>query len=52
MLDSKYGLVNNCEQIQVKYQSWWLRDLMKICREGGGEGWFQDHVEWKLGWGR
>ena len=22
---------------------------MKICKEGGGEGWFQGQVGWKLG---
>jgi len=21
-------------------QSWWWRDILKVCREGGGEGWF------------
>ena len=49
MLDSKYGLGNNSVQLREKYKSWWWRDLVKVCKEGRGEGWFQDHVEWKLG---
>jgi len=51
VLDSKYGLGNNCVQLREKYQSWWWRDLVKVCKERRGEGWFQDHVEWKLGGG-
>ena len=51
VLDSKYSLENNREQIQVKYQSWWWRDLMKTCKEGGGDGWFQGQVGWILGGG-
>jgi len=37
--------------LPVKYQSWWWRDLTRICREGGGDGWFQDEVGWKIGSG-
>ena len=35
----------------MKYQSWWWRDIKKICREGEGEGWFQEELRWKLGRG-
>ena len=35
----------------MKYQSWWWRDIKKICREGGGEGWFKEELRWKLGRG-
>jgi len=35
----------------VKYQSWWWRDLSKVCREGGGFGCFQEELGWKLGSG-
>ena len=48
LLDSKYG---SEVQIPVKLQSWWWRDLLKVCREGGGEGWFHKEIGWKLGCG-
>jgi len=32
-------------------QSWWWRDLVKVCRKGGGDGWFKKEVGWKLGKG-
>ena len=51
VLDSKYGLKLDNGLVPVKYQSWWWRDLTSICREGGGEGWFQDEVGWKIGSG-
>jgi len=51
VLESKYGVELECPQLPVKYQSWWWRDLVKVCREGGGEGWFQKEVHWKLGRG-
>jgi len=51
ILDSKYGLNPRCPHISVKYQSWWWRDILKVCREGGGEGWFQEQVGWKIGSG-
>ena len=38
-------------QTPVKFQSWWWRDLLKVCREGGGDGWFQEEIGWKLGGG-
>jgi len=25
--------------------------LLKVCREGGGDGWFQKEIGWKLGCG-
>jgi len=40
VLESKYGVELACPHVPVKYQSWWWRDLVKVCREGGGEGWF------------
>jgi len=48
LLDSKYGPE---VQIPVKLQSWWWRDLLKVCREGEGEGWFHKEIGWKLGCG-
>ena len=51
VLESKYGVELVCPHLPVKYQSWWWRDLVKVCREGGGEGWFQKEVHWKLGRG-
>jgi len=48
LLESKYG---SEMQNTVKLQSWWWKDLLKVCREGGGEGWFGKEVGWKLGCG-
>jgi len=33
----------------LKAQSWWWRDLSKVCSEGGGEGLFQKAIGWKVG---
>ena len=51
MLFSKYGGELDCPHISVKHQSWWWRDRVKVCREGGGDRWFQEEVRWKLGRG-
>ena len=51
VLDSKYGLDPSSFHISVKYQSWWWRDLLKVCTEEGGDGWFQEQVGWKIGSG-
>jgi len=51
VLESKYGGELDCHHLPVKYQSWWWRDLVKVCREGGGEGWFQKEIHWVLGRG-
>ena len=49
MINSKYGLDTNFGHVPVKLQSWWWRDLVKVCKEGGGEGWFLEQVGWNLG---
>ena len=51
VLLSKYGGRLDCPCIPVKQQSWWWRDLVKVCREGGGDRGFQEEVRWKLGRG-
>jgi len=51
VLHLKYGAELECPHISVKYQSWWWRDLVNVCREGGGDGWFQKELLWKLGRG-
>jgi len=33
----------------MKFQSWWWRDLSKICGEGEDVSWFQETLLWKLG---
>jgi len=38
LLDSKYDSELELSQTPVKHQLWWWRDLLKVCREGGGEG--------------
>ena len=50
-LESKYGTEPDSAQTLVKRQSWWWRDLVKVCKEGGGEGWFRKEVGWALGKG-
>ena len=49
ILVSKYcnGVVSN--QDCGKHHSWWWSDLRKVCDEGEGEGWFCNHVAWKVG---
>jgi len=51
LLDSKYGLDLDSSHTLVKFQTWWWRDLSKVCREEGGVGWFQEELVWKLGGG-
>ena len=51
LFESKYGIESELIQTPLKMQSWWWRDLDKVCREGGGDGWFQAEIGWKLGRG-
>jgi len=51
LLDSKYGLEPGGVHTLVKLQSWWWKDLYKVCKEGEGKGWFQEELSWKLGCG-
>ena len=51
LLVSKYGVDLECRQAPIKVQSWWWRDLHKVCTEGEGEGWFNQQVVWKVGSG-
>jgi len=44
ILKSKYALEPGGRQVGLKYQSWWWRDLAKVCGEGEEEGWFQKAV--------
>ena len=37
-------------ELQMKFQSWWWRNLSKVCDEGTKVGWFQG-VGWKIGVG-
>ena len=48
---SKYGPDLGQTQVQSKYQSWWWRDLVKVCGEGQEEGWFQKAITWRIGAG-
>jgi len=50
-LISKYGLETESTQTPIKLQSWWWRDLNKLCKEGGRKGWFQEELSWELGCG-
>lgn len=51
LLEFKYGSGSEVMQTPLKLQSWWWRDLDKVCREGGEDGWFQAEIGWKLGRG-
>jgi len=51
ILVSKYGLEIESAQTSIKLQSWRWRDLNKLCKEGGGKGWFQEELSWELGCG-
>jgi len=51
ILVSKYSMESGRRPSQEKPQSWWWRDLSKICGEGVEEGWFQSVVQWKAGFG-
>ena len=48
-LESKYGTEQDGNHTPLKHQSWWWRDLVKVCRQGGGEGWIKKEVSWKVG---
>jgi len=50
IIDSKY-LELGRSQTRMKYQSWWWRDLCKVCGDGEEEGWFQEALRWKVGLG-
>ena len=49
IMSSKYGSVAENIQLRSKYQSWWWKDLTKICGEGVAHGWFQKVIGWKVG---
>jgi len=49
LLVSKYGMDLDDPQAQINAQSWWWRDLHKVCTEGEGAGWFHQYVVWKVG---
>jgi len=50
ILISKYGPETARSQVGLKHQSWWWRDLAKVCGEGDQqEGWFYKAIGWKIG---
>jgi len=49
LLASKYGSGLDVSHTPLKLQSWWWRDLFKVCGEDGGDGWFLKEIGWKLG---
>ncbi|XP_068466531.1 uncharacterized mitochondrial protein AtMg00310-like [Phaseolus vulgaris] len=51
LLVSKYGMNLDRSLGPVKFQSWWWRDLQKVCTEGEGGGWFHNQLVWKVGGG-
>jgi len=50
-LESKYGEESERLQLPIRLQSWWWRDLRKVCMQGGGQGWFQAEMSWGIGCG-
>ena len=51
ILESKYGDESEGLQFPIRLQSWWWRDLRKVCMQGGGQGWFQAEMSWGIGCG-
>jgi len=49
ILNSKYNSESDVNQVNLKYQSWWWRDLAKIGGDGAEEGWFKKATMWKIG---
>ena len=49
ILEPKYGVDTNCSQVQMKFQSWWWKDLSNIRGEGEEVSWFQEALLWKVG---
>jgi len=49
ILLSKYYSGDGSNQGYGSQHSWWWSDLGKACDEGEGEGWFHNHVAWKVG---
>ena len=50
ILISFYGSETGRGQVGLKYQSWWWRDLAKVCGESDQEqGWFGRATGWKAG---
>jgi len=48
ILESKYMVTSGNSQVRPCNQSWWWRDLEKICKDGNGVGWFQQAVTWNV----
>jgi len=51
IIESKYGSGTDQSPIPIKYQSWWWRDLIKVCGEESSMGWFHKEIKWKIGVG-
>jgi len=51
-LESKYESWRNLNsRTNPKYESWWWRDLRKICGESSEGSWFDENIRWKIGSG-
>ena len=51
ILVSKYGRESGSNQLPLKRQSWWWRDLIKVNGEGEGTRWVREAIGWKMGAG-
>jgi len=49
ILVSKYGSKLGRSLTRLKHQSWWWRNICKVCGEGEDDGWFQKTFDWKVG---
>jgi len=49
ILLSKYGTETGRGKVRQRYQSWWWKDLAKVCGEGVEEEWFHKAILWKVG---
>ena len=51
MIQSNYGSGTSQSPIPIKHQSWWWRDLIKVCGEERALGWLHKEINWKIGVG-
>ncbi|XP_068486340.1 uncharacterized protein [Phaseolus vulgaris] len=49
IISSKYSSSAENMHLRSKDQSWWWKDIIKVCGEGVANGWFQKAIGWKVG---
>ena len=52
ILDSKYRSWRVLDEIkESNHESWWWRDIRKICGGGQNDNWFDSNLKWSIGKG-